>query len=175
MRKKIISVFLLTAMVFALTACNPLSFLKNSNQGEVITATDGQADGRIGDIMKNTFFQYTVKSAAIVDEYAGYTPEDGYILVDAVVDTKNVFTESIEMYDTDFQIQWGDGDEDYGYPIAALDDTMIPDTYELRRAESKEYHCVYEVPEGSTNFSISYLEQFTDGSEGDVFFVFFEL
>ena len=79
----------------------------------------------------------------------------GYMLVDAVVLTKNVFTETIEMYDTDFQIQWGDGEEDYGYPIAALDDTMIPETYELGRAESKEYHCVYEVPEGSTDFSIS--------------------
>ena len=175
MRKKIVSIFLLAVMAFSLTACNPLSFLKSGNRENVITATDGQADGRIGDTMENTFFQYTVKSAAIVDEYAGYAPEEGYMLVDAVVLTKNVFTETIEMYDTDFQIQWGDGEEDYGYPIAALDDTMIPETYELGRAESKEYHCVYEVPEGSTDFSISYLEQFSDGSEGDVFFVFFEL
>ena len=32
---------------------------------------------------------------------------------------------------------------------------------------------VYEVPAGNRDFSISYLEQFDDNSEGDTFFVFF--
>ena len=51
MRKKIVSIFLLAVMAFSLTACNPLSFLKSGNRENVITATDGQADGRIGDTM----------------------------------------------------------------------------------------------------------------------------
>lgn len=32
---------------------------------------------------------------------------------------------------------------------------------------------VFEVPEDSKDYSISYLEQFSNDTEGDVFFVFF--
>ena len=35
----------------------------------------------------------------------------------ADITVKNTFEQSIEMYDTDFQVQWDDGDDAYAYPI----------------------------------------------------------
>mgnify|MGYP005764389673 CR=1 FL=1 len=147
--------------IAAIILCVALA-LSGCNSVQTIKAVDGYAEGRIGDTMENSFFTFTVKSAQFVDEYAGYQPKEGYVLLDAVVDMKNVFGETIPMYVDDFQIQWGDGDMDFGYAIDPIDDTMIPLEFELGRAESREYHCVYEVPEGSTEFSISYLEIFED-------------
>lgn len=39
--------------------------------------------------------------------------------------------------------------------------------------EEKTGLLVFEVPEDSKDYSISYLEQFSNDTEGDVFFVFF--
>lgn len=35
------------------------------------------------------------------------------------------------MFLQDFQIQWGEGDSDYGTCLNAVDDTMMPYAYEL--------------------------------------------
>lgn len=170
--KRWIKIFMVVlCMSFFVAGCGD----KKTSTPKVIEAVDGYAEGRMGDILRNSFFEYNVKSAQYVKEYAGYKPQDGYVLVDAVVEIKNIFGEPIPMFYDDFQIQWSDGDKDFGYSIEAIDDTMIPDEFELKRGETKEYHCVYEVPEGYTDYSISYLEIFEDKTEGDVFFVYFEL
>ena len=91
------------------------------------------------------------------------------------------------MYDTDFQIQWDDGDDAFAYPITIntetyeeldpVGDSQLPGTYTLAVDEERTGELVYEVPAGFTDFSIAYLEQFVDedGNEstGDTFFVYF--
>ena len=143
-------------------------------------ASDGYGEGRMGDPMHTYFFDYTVNSAYLCDEYSGYTPsQEGYCLLVADVTVQNTFQESIPMFDTDFQIQWGDDDDPdaYDYPITsyvdAVSEEQLPTEYELAVDESRSGLLVYEVPEGEKDFSISYLEAFDDGSEGDVFFVYF--
>ena len=54
-----------------------------------------------------------------------------------------------------------------------LTDEQLPGTYPLSVDEEVTGLLVYEVPAGNRDFSISYLEQFDDNSEGDTFFVFF--
>lgn len=166
MRKRISVLFAALMLLCVLAACS---------SSKVVKATDGGAEGRIGTTFGTCFFEFTVKSADFVEEYAGEKPQEGMQFVDVVISTKNTFNDKIEMYDDDYQIQWGKGNDDFGYPIEAVNDSMAPDTYELGRAEEKEFHYVYEVPEGSSEFSISYLEYFEDNTEGDVFFAFFEL
>lgn len=146
---------------------------------EYVAAEDGYAEGRVGATTFNTiFFDYIVKEVSYADKYEDYEAEDGMILVDAVIEVKNTFGEALPMYNDDFQIQWhdlGDGDEDYGYGIIMEDSkTVMPYEWELKRADKQSYHVVFEVPEDACEFSISYLEFFDDGSEGDVFFTFFE-
>ena len=54
-----------------------------------------------------------------------------------------------------------------------MSDRQLPVLYELRSEETREGVLLYEVPRGETAFSISYQELFDDGTEGDVFFVYF--
>lgn len=146
-------------------------------------AKDGYAEGRLGDTMHTYFFDYTVNSAYLCDTFEGYTPIlEGYRLLVADVTVKNTNQQSIPMYDTDFQVQWSDESEDaYEFPITyytdAVSDQQLPTEYELAVDEERTGLLVFEVPEGETDFSISYLELFDDGTEegstGDTFFVYF--
>lgn len=169
--RKLLAVMLAVALMVSATACGGAG-----GGTEVIKAVDGFANGRIGDVMRNEFFEYTVVSANYVDEYAGKKPADGKKFVDSVVKIKNIFSEELNMYYDDFQIQWGnDGEDNYGYCIETADSTMIPAEFMMKKGETLEYHLVFEVPEGQSEYSISYQEYFEDETEGNVFFVYFEL
>ncbi len=140
---------------------------------------NGNAEGFLGDTMHTYFFDYTVNSAYLCDEYEGHTPQEGNEILVADVTIKNTTTSTLPMYDTDFQIQWNDDDEEaYGFPITldlddVLNDQMLPGEYELSIGKSINGLLVYEVPAGNKDFSISYLEMFDDDTTGDVFFVYF--
>ena len=170
MKKRLFALAAAAVMVLGLTACG-----------------GGSNEGRTGDTMETYFFDFTVNSAYLTSDYAGYTPAEGNVLLVADITVKNTNQKSIEMYDTDFQIQWDDGDDAFAYPITIntetyeeldpVGDSQLPGTYTLAVDEERTGELVYEVPAGFTDFSIAYLEQFVDedGNEstGDTFFVYF--
>ncbi len=178
--KKLVCALLMSVLVLSMTGCSTAT---NGGSDTDIYAEDGYAEGRFGDVMHTYFFDYTVNSAYTCQDFNGYTPAEGNTLLVADVTVKNTFSESIEMYDTDFQVQWGDDNNDdaYDFPITyytdAVSDEQLPGIYSLDVNESKTGLLVFEVPAGNTDFSISYLELFVDEdnyeSEGDTFFVFF--
>ena len=151
-----------TVLAFSLVACGPVdSAVQNlagaaSNKGsDVVTADDdGYAEGRIGDVMRTYFFDYTVNSAYTCKEFEGYTPAEGNKLL-------------------------GDDDDDDAFdaPITyysdAVSDDQLPEEYDLSVNEERTGLLVFEVPEDSKDYSISYLEQFSNDTKGDVFFVYF--
>ena len=195
--KKFVSLFLATVVTATvLTGCGSNGTLSSSSgssssgsssPSSVASSStsagypdeNGNAEGRLGDPMHTYFFDFTVNSAYLCDEYEGYTPADGNELLVADVTVKNTFTSTLPMYDTDFQVQWNDAADDaYGFPITlelddVLNDQMLPGEYELAIGKSINGLLVYEVPAGNKDFSISYLEMFDDDSTGDVFFVYF--
>ena len=124
--------------------------------------------------METYFFDFTVNSAYLTSDYAGRTPGEGNVLLVADITVKNTFEQSIEMYDTDFQVQWDDGDDAYAYPITTdmetytevepVGENQLPGTYPMAVDEERSGELVYEVPSGFTDFSIAYLEQFVDDS-----------
>ena len=146
-----------------------------------ITATDGYGEGRQGDVMRTYFFDYTINDAYTCAELNDYVPADGNQLLVVNITVKNTSRSSLEMYDSDFQAQWGgDGDDDYSWPITVAEEAQaaedqLPSTYELAVDESRTGTLVYEVPAGEQDFSISYKELFDDeeNPEGDTFFVYF--
>ena len=83
--KKFAGIMVATLLAFSLVACGPVdSAVQNlagaaSNKGsDVVTADDdGYAEGRIGDVMRTYFFDYTVNSAYTCKEFEGYTPAEG--------------------------------------------------------------------------------------------------
>lgn len=142
-------------------------------------AEDGYAEGRMGDTMHTCFFDYTVNSAYLCDEYEGYAPADGNELLVADITVKNTSTSTIPMWDSDFQAQWNDyeNEDAYSYPVTAVGDAIsdeqLPGEYELGINEERTGLLVYEVPAGERDFSISTMEFFDDETVGDTFFVYF--
>ena len=177
--KKFAGIMVATVLAFSLVACGPVdSAVQNlagaaSNKGsDVVTADDdGYAEGRIGDVMRTYFFDYTVNSAYTCKEFEGYTPAEGNKLLVAELTVKNTDRSTVTMYDTDFQIQWGEGDNDYGTCLNAVDDTMMPYAYELTPGQERSDWLMAEIPDGSTSCTIAYQEYKTDGSKGDAYFV----
>lgn len=154
-----------------------------SGDGDVY-AEDGWAEGRMGDTMHTYFFNYTVNSAYTCGEFAGRAAADSCKLLVVEITVKNTSTASVEMYDTDFQAQWGGRSEkDYRVPVTTdpetleelepLSDEQLPGTYELAVNQERTGLLVYEVPDGIRDFSVSHMELFEDGEEGDTFFVYF--
>lgn len=143
-----------------------------------VYAKDGFAEGNLGDAMHTVFFVYTVNSAYTCMDYCGYTPEEGNQLLVADVTVRNNTRASVTMYDTDFQVQWGgEGEDDYEVPITwyvdPVSDEQLPGEYDLAVNEERNGLLVFEVPEDKKDFSISYMELFSDETEGDTFFVYF--
>ena len=171
--KRLLTLALASVMALSLTACG--GGAKSS-------------EGRTGDTMETYFFDFTVNSTYLTEEYAGYTPAtEGDMLLVAEVTVKNTFQESIEMYDTDFQLAWGEDEDAYRYPITTdmetfteldpVGENQLPGTYPLAVNEERTGELVYEVPAGQKDFSIAYLEMFDDGTEegdtGDYYFFYF--
>lgn len=189
--KKLSTALLACVLLLALTACDDLpangvntddSNPTSSNSSDpvssanIITAEDGYAEGYMGDVMRTVFFDFSVDSAYTCDSLDTYTPADGYQLLVADITIKNTSTYSMPMVDYDFQVQWGDyeNDDAYQFPISeSIIDNQMPAEYEIPINESVSNTVVFEVPADTRDFSISFLEYFTNDEEGDVFFVYF--
>ncbi len=123
------------------------------------------ASGDIGLVYSTMFFDYAVVSAESPAEYDGYTAASGNKLLVVGVMVKNDFGSTLPMYDTDFQIQWGDGDEDYAWVVDAFNDDMMPLEWELADGEKVTYDMLFEVPAAQNDFSLVYLEEYTEDGE----------
>ena len=167
-------VLICTAMMMV---CMMFTACGNSVNSVISADEDGYAEGGVGDTFRTVFFDWSLDSVSYPSEYEGYVPAEGMQLLDCVITVKNTFGEELPMFNSDFQIQWhdlGDGDEDFGYGIEMDDSsTVMPSEFGLANRDSCTYHVVYEVPADASEFSVSYLEFFSDNTEGDVFFAYF--
>lgn len=128
------------------------------------TGTSGvlTATGDIGRTFDTMFFDYTVVSAESPSEYYGHTAQSGNKLLVLGVKVKNDFGSTLPMYDTDFQIQWGPGDQDYAWAVNAFNDRMMPLEWEIGDGDEITWDMLFEVPANQYDFSLVYLEEYTD-------------
>lgn len=132
--------------------------------------------GGLGDVMENVFFDFQVEEAALADSYAGYEPDEDYMLVDVIIALENTFWEALPMYNSDFMLQWGEESGEYSYGLSELSQVsseVMPEAFYLEVGEQARFHLIYEVPKGAKQYSLIYLEEYDDGSVGDIYFVDF--
>ena len=134
----------------------------NSSASGGLTAT-----GDIGRTLSTMFFDCTVVSAESPSEYYGYTAQSGNKLLVVSVKVKNDFGSTLPMYDTDFQIVWGWGDYDYAWAVDAFNDRMMPLEWEIVDGDEITWDMLFEVPAGQYDFSLVYLEEYTDANGDD--------
>ena len=188
--KKTFALLLALLLVFSLAACTSGSNEPAADSGSapvIKEAEDGGVfDGRIGEIIRTYFYDFKVTDAYLCDDYHGFTPQEGNVLLVVKIDIENTMNSSIPMSDLDFQAQWGDdADDAFAWPITSDPETMddrgtlcdeqLPYEYEMSVGEKiSGGELVYEVPEGYKDFSISAIDDFEDDSEeGGVYFVYF--
>ena len=149
----------------------------DQNDGK-ITAKGGVAEGYVGNTFSSVFFDFTVNSAAKTDAYEGITPSaEGNTLLIIHITMENTFQSPLPMFDTDFQITWGDGENDWGLPITYSNDevsakNMLAGEYEIGVDEKKSGDLVFEVPSDKSGFMLSYEEAFNNDEKGDLFVVY---
>lgn len=144
--------------------------------GNVIEPENGEAVGDVGDIMRGVFLDFTVNDAYLTDTYESLKASEGMKLFVANLTIKNNMDRTLPMYDTDFQLAWGDGDDEWALPVTyeypeKKCGKMFAFEYSIPVGAKYTGEAVYEVPEGYKNFAISFKEYFEDGSEGDLFIV----
>ena len=188
--KKALALLLTLLLVFSLAACTSGSSEPAADPGSapvIKEAEDGGVfDGRIGETIRTYFYDFKVTDAYLCDDYHGFTPQDGNVLLVVKIDIENTMNSSIPMSDLDFQAQWGDdADDAFAWPITSDPETMddrgtlcdeqLPYEYEMSVGEKiSGGELVYEVPEGYKDFSISAIDDFADDTEeGSVYFVYF--
>jgi uncharacterized membrane protein len=150
----------------------------SSEMDDLLESTAGAETNAItiGNTLSTYFFDFTVLEAVATDSYAGYTPGNGNKLILVAIETTNTFGQSIPMYETDSQLQWGTRTDTstYADTLDPLDDACAPIEFDLGAGESMAYLYVYEAPADVYAFEICYLEQFADVEEdGEIHYVAF--
>ena len=166
--KRIFLTGALAALALALTGCSAIPGMGGS----------GTNEAHVGDTVSTSWFDYTVNSASPAQSYEGYTAADGNKLVVVDLTMKNTFNESVPMYDTDFQLYWGEyGEDEMAFPLEPYCEAQLPIEYYLSIEESREGILVYEVPSDVRDFTFAFLEVFDNGTEegeeGDLFVTYF--
>ena len=143
--------------------------------GKLLRRQCQSSDGtyHVGDTISTAFFDFTVNSAVASADHEDYTAQDGYKLVVADLTIKNTETYSMPMGQYDFMIAWGDGDEDFAYPLNQYCESQLADEYEIPIAGSAEGSLVFEVPSDQKDFALGFEEYYEDESVGDLYVVYF--
>ena len=173
------------ALVLGCASCGGSNTVSGIVNRDVITAEDGYAEGGMGDTMGTAWFNLTVNSAELVDSYGSVQPDAGEELLVVNVSMQNTFGDSVLMFDSDFQAQWGsEGDEDYRYPLTingvAPEKNMLASEYNLDAGKTVTGDLVFSVPGGMDEYSLSFMEYFAPEEEGgedtpgDLFFIYFK-
>ena len=169
MRKKILSVALIAVLLMGFTACGGGSTsIVDDVKRQVATMIKGNIKGETGKTYGTQWFEFTIDSIKAVDSYSGYSAEKGYRLIDVLVTEKCTFDQAIPMGTFDFYMDSKDF-EDYIYPINPLDDTMMPEEFDLAPGETVSYHMVYEIPEHAPDLKLIYTEWDEEEKEGATF------
>lgn len=144
-----------------------------SSSGSSSSGT-GYIEGDLGDTMKTAWFDFELDSAVLQSEYDGYVPEAGDKLLVLDVTMENTFNEPVPMFDNDFDVEWDDPDS-YELPVLLYvdGDALDGEEYNLPRHGDTDVTMVFEVPEDVEEFILYFDEYYEDGTDGDVFAVYF--
>ena len=124
-----------------------------------------------GETVSTALFDFTVAEPQTLDAYPGIQIPDGRKLVTMLLTVSNTSDQTYTMFAGDFQIQWGDGAEDFGPCLPAVDDTMVPYGYELAPGASLAGAMMALVPVDCTALTVAYQEFRADGDPAAAYFV----
>lgn len=141
---------------------------------------DKLLDGRIGDQLSTAFFDFSVSSVQRMTSYQGMTPAEGNEFIVANIWLHNTMRQSLPMFDSDFLLVYGDGDNDYVFPVTMdapekQTGNMLASQYSVGINKEITGDLVFEVPKGSTSGFLYFEEYFDNGETGEYYTVGYDL
>lgn len=186
--KKFLSFFLALMMLLSLAACtegglslNPGGNTdKDKSDSVILPDDDGVAVGYEGDTLRTAFFEMKVDNVYTCTEFDGLTPAEGYKFLVADLTLYNHTGVTQPMFDTDFEVLWDlDDDDAWAWPecdevqdengeiqYLSRSDKQIPVEFELGIHKTQTGVLLYQVPEDSKDYFISFYEIFAAQEEG---------
>lgn len=134
---------------------------------------DGREYGKVytfaqTDVMTTAFFQMKINSVNVVDEIEDYMLKDGYTFMMVNVSITNTFGSDITMFNGDFALLWGEGEDDVAHPDTDFVD-VLPAEYNIADGETTTGNLIYIVPKNQMNFILEYCELWDDDFEGNTY------
>lgn len=126
---------------------------------------------QVGETVSTVLFDFTVSDPETLDSYTGIDIPDGQKLVSMNLTVKNTSEETYRMFAEDFQIQWGEGDNDFGTCLASVDDSMMPYSYKLEPGQDHSANLMVLVPADCTQLTVAYQEMKGNGEKATAYFV----
>lgn len=167
--KRFLTLVLAAMLALSLTACG-----SGGETGSGYPDDDGTAKGKLDTVMHTEFFTFTITGAALHSTLDDYVPGLGQAVLAVDLEVENTFSETIPMFDTDFLLQWGDGEEDQAYCLLdTVADDQLPERYDLEKGQARSGRLYFAVPQDVEDFTLTYLERFDDGTTGNEFSVTF--
>ena len=114
---------------------------------------------------------FTCGQAEVIDASNGIDIPEGDKLVQFHVSVTNTSDSGFLIFKDDFQLQWGDGDSDFGVGFDAVDDDMLSEVTGVSPGSTLEGNILVAVPQDTTTLTVAYQETYEDGSDADAYFV----
>lgn len=124
-----------------------------------------------GETVSTVLFDFTVSDPETLDSYTGIDIPDGQKLVRMFLKVSNTSDQTYTMFAEDFQIQWGEGENDFGTCLEAVDDYMMPYSYQLDPGKTYSGMMLVLVPEDCTQLTVAYQEMKASGDKATAYFV----
>lgn len=126
---------------------------------------------QVGETVSTVLFDFTVSDPETLDSYTGIGIPDGQKLVQMFLKVSNTSDQTYTMFAEDFQIQWGEGENDFGTCLEAVDDYMMPYSYQLDPGKTYSGMMLVLVPEDCTQLTVAYQEMKASGDKATAYFV----
>ena len=150
-KKKMIGALLVSlcmAATLGLVGCTPntegYTQVDEQAVSEFADRVEGYVNGQIGEEYETLWFDFTVNSLKTDTSYAGYTAPGDKKLVIANVTITNTFGMPIPFGIFDWFVRGQGGGEIW--PLAPLNDDMMPEEFMLDDGDSATYNVVIEFP-----------------------------
>lgn len=126
---------------------------------------------QVGETVSTVLFDFTVSDPETLDSYKNIEIPEGEKLVRLFLKVSNTSDQTYTMFAEDFQIQWGDGDDDFGTCLEAIDDYMMPYSYQLDPGKTYSGMMLVLVPSDCTRLTVAYQEVKANGDKATAYFV----
>lgn len=118
-----------------------------------------------------TLFDFTCGQPETIEKFGNIAIPEGDKLVQFHISVTNTSDETYDIFKDDFQLQWGDGDNDFGVAIYPVTPEMFPNDTKLAPGDTVEGNMLIAVPGDSTTLTVAYQEVLGNGNDGNNFFV----